>query len=229
VKREKKDIIDFYSKEASIYDKTRFESFGGNYMHKIELEAISKFLTNETVLELGVGTGRCSFSLMRKGFNVVGVDLTPAMLKVAKEKMNEYGLNFDVVNMDAEQLGLREEFDNVICFHTFHFLPNPLLALKEAFEVLRPGGRCIVSFQNRCFMNKLLNQLFYPGKLNLYSLNDVTLLFKKAGFKIIGQKKIFNAPYRIYRRAPKYLVRQIIKIDSRREGWLIRIVAGEKL
>lgn len=223
----KKDILERYTEQAIIYDRSRFGSFGGSYIHKKEISVISKFLRNGSVLELGVGTGRCAFSLIKEGFSLVGIDITLAMLKIAKARMKKLGLRFEVVNMDAESLGFIGEFDNIICFHTFHFLPHPLKTLRNAFNALRPGGRCVISFENRCLWNMAFNKFDVVPK-NLYSPKKVALLFREAGFKIIDKRKLFNAPYRIYRKAPKYFVKQIMKIDQKRDGWLIGIVAGEK-
>ena len=196
-------------------------------MYEMEINILRRFMKQGSVLELGVGTGRCSLVLAKAGHNVVGIDITRKMLEVAKIKMKQVGVEFEVVNMDAEMLGFRESFDNVICFHTFHFLSRPLVTLKNCYHVLRPGGRCIVSFENRNFWNITFNRYDVIPK-NLYTPREVEQLFRIAGFIVIGRRKIFHAPYRFYRKAPKFLLKPIIKVDQKKEGWLIAIVAGEK-
>jgi ubiquinone/menaquinone biosynthesis C-methylase UbiE len=224
---DKKEISNRYGGQAAIYDKSRFGSYGGRYMHRVELDAMLQCLRKGSILELGVGTGRCALSLVEKGFAYVGIDIAFDMLQIAKKNMKERGLNFDIINMDAERLGFADRFDNVICFHTFHFLPHPMTTLRNAFDVLKPGGRCIVSFGNRHLWNIMFNKFDVIVK-NLYTSNRVSAMFKKVGFKVTEQRTLFNAPYRAYRKAPAYIVKQIAKIDSKNNGWLIGIIAGKK-
>jgi len=224
---DKRTIIDRYEEQARTYDSSRFGSVGGRCMSLLEASMVSEYLIEGSVLELGVGTGRFAFEMVKKGVGFVGVDITRNMLRTAKENMMAKGVKFEVVNMDAESLGFSEAFDNVVCLHTFHFLPHPLEALSDAFGALRRGGRCIVSFERRGLWNTGFSR-FDVIKKNLYSIDEVARMFRAVGFEVIGRRAIFNAPYRFYRKAPAFLVRKMIEADAKREGWLIGLVAGKK-
>jgi SAM-dependent methyltransferase len=64
------------------------------------------------VLELGCGTGRVAAALARSGIEVTGVDLSPAMLDAARERVA--GLPVRLVEADMRSLDLGERFDAVL-------------------------------------------------------------------------------------------------------------------
>ncbi len=74
----------------------------------------------------------------------VGVDLTPAMLSVAREKSE--GLPIEYVEGDATALPFEDgSFDLVTCQQGLQFFPDRAAALGEMRRVLVPGGRALVA------------------------------------------------------------------------------------
>jgi SAM-dependent methyltransferase len=103
------------------------------------------------VLDVGTGTGIVALEAAGRvgpSGRVVGIDLSEAMLQVAKAKAERAGFahTLDLGRMDAERLALSAEaFDAVISlFALFHF-PSPLTALRQMYRVLRNGGRLVVA------------------------------------------------------------------------------------
>lgn len=91
------------------------------------------------VVDLGCGPGQVASYLMRRGYQAVGVDLTPAMLDVARQLMPHPAL----VNGNVLQLPLRDSgVDGAIAWFSLHHLPRSLLgqALGEVRRVLRRDG-----------------------------------------------------------------------------------------
>lgn len=71
-------------------------------------------LKGQRVLEIGCGTGRHTLRLVQAGNSVTGLDLSPGMLAVAREKLAKYG-NVHLVEADFLNTLLRlEDFDAVI-------------------------------------------------------------------------------------------------------------------
>lgn len=76
----------------------------------------------------------------------LGVDLSPEMARLARERVVAAGLDAGVAVMDAERLDLPDaSFDRVLCAFGIFFLPDPERALGEFARVLVPGGRVAVS------------------------------------------------------------------------------------
>jgi ubiquinone/menaquinone biosynthesis C-methylase UbiE len=104
----------------------------------------------QRVLDVGTGTGlvalQAACQVGPEG-EVLGIDLSEGMLEVARAKAASAGLKSSLQFrlMDAEALGLEDRsFDRVVSlFALFHF-PNPLLALKEMYRVLRPKGSIVI-------------------------------------------------------------------------------------
>lgn len=96
------------------------------------------------VLEIAVGTGR-NFPHYPKDMRLTGIELSPAMLEVARQRAHELGRDVDLRVGDAQSLDLPSEtFDAVVCTLALCTIPDPLKAIAEAKRVLHPGGRLLL-------------------------------------------------------------------------------------
>ncbi|PKM83862.1 MAG: class I SAM-dependent methyltransferase [Firmicutes bacterium HGW-Firmicutes-13] len=105
-----------YKKLAQIYD---YLMSGVDYDEWAEyIKSIAeKFNCKvEKVLDLACGTGNSSLSLAKKGFKVVGVDLSPEMLKAAEEKSVKGSLDIAFIEQDMRRLHLPEEVDMTVVY-----------------------------------------------------------------------------------------------------------------
>ena len=94
-----------------------------------------------TVLEIGVGTGK-NIPYYPKNVELTGIDLSPDMLKRGK-KMLPKSINDSVTlrEMDAQQMEFPDDtFDEVAATFVFCSVPDPIMGLKEALRVTKPGG-----------------------------------------------------------------------------------------
>jgi phosphatidylethanolamine/phosphatidyl-N-methylethanolamine N-methyltransferase len=99
------------------------------------------------ILEVGVGTGLV-LSYYPPHAQVIGVDLSVAMLKKAAEKVRGGPLPHVrlIAAMDACRLGFADEtFDAVALPFVVTLVPDPEQALDEAARVLKPGGEIVIS------------------------------------------------------------------------------------
>ncbi|GAA2302601.1 class I SAM-dependent methyltransferase [Streptomyces hawaiiensis] len=95
------------------------------------------------VLDLGCGTGSLSLLASEQGHRVTGVDLSPAMVTLAREKLAGRDAVFLVGDAAAPPVG-EQRFDAVLVRHVLWALPDPTRALGQWRGLLRPGGRLVL-------------------------------------------------------------------------------------
>ncbi len=99
----------------------------------------------ERALEVGAGTGHFARIVAEAGAQVVGVDLSRAMLRIAAGKALA-----PLLQADARALPLLgEQFDLVYSVTLLEFVPEPSAALGEMWAAVRPGGRLVAAVLNR--------------------------------------------------------------------------------
>jgi ubiquinone/menaquinone biosynthesis C-methylase UbiE len=128
-----------YKLWAPLYDKVMGPFAGKARQRAIEL---LKLKPGESVLLSGVGTG-LDLPHIRADVKTVGIDLSPAMLRKAQEKVA--GQNVTLRDMNAQALDFHENsFDAVILNLILSVVPDGAAAFREAWRVLRPGGRAVI-------------------------------------------------------------------------------------
>jgi ubiquinone/menaquinone biosynthesis C-methylase UbiE len=106
----------------------------------------------QTVLDVATGTGQPALTIARivgPNGKVVGVDLSPEMLEIAKQEAASQGLtstvDFQVVKDESLSMFSDNTFDSVVCRNGLMFMPDPVKALKTFLRVLKPGGKAAVT------------------------------------------------------------------------------------
>jgi SAM-dependent methyltransferase len=95
-------------------------------------------------LELGCGTAYWSAWLARRGARPVGLDVTPQQLETARGFQQEFGLEFPLIEANAEAVPLADEsFDLVLSEYGASIWCDPYSWIPEATRLLRPGGRLV--------------------------------------------------------------------------------------
>jgi ubiquinone/menaquinone biosynthesis C-methylase UbiE len=155
-------ILRFYEDLAIDYD-CRFNNPRLNYMRSVEKMVLLESLKSGMILDIGCGTGEQSLFLAKRGYQVVGVDISREMLLRANESAREGKLkdNLSFVNASAEALPFRDKsFDGLISiFGVFNHIPKADYAFQETYRVLKSGAGAIFTVVNRWNLTWWINAL----------------------------------------------------------------------
>ena len=108
------------------------------------------------ILDIGCGTGRHTIELTKRGYTVVGVDLSDSQLERARQKAAKENLQIHFQKHDARNLPFVHEFDLVImlCEGAFPLMETDEMnyqILKNAANALKPAGKLIFTTLNALF------------------------------------------------------------------------------
>jgi len=147
-----------------------YEELYENYAHKYDKECFVQgtmgecdFIEEEIkhdkslkIIDIGCGTGRHTIELTKRGYNVIGIDLSEPLIKRAREKAQEQGLAIDFQKQDARNLSFDGEFDLAImlCEGGFSLMETDEMnfeILKNATKALKSKGKLIFTTLNGLF------------------------------------------------------------------------------
>lgn len=144
------------------------------------------------VLEVATGPGYVACGFAAASGEVIGIDITDALLEIAERNRRERGLsNLRFQRGDAEQLPFGDaEFDVVVCRLAFHHLADPAAVLREMARVCRPNGTVAVEDmvgsehpERAAYQNRFEN-LRDPSHLRALPLSELLRLFAASGLEV---------------------------------------------
>ena len=162
------------------------------------------------ILDIGCGTGRHSLELAKRGYQVVGIDLSKSLVKRAKEKALEKNLSLDFYQYDARDLPFINEFDLVyimceggLCLMETDEMNYQILA--SAAKALKPNGLFIFTALNALYplyhsVKELMDDNLNSGQTEAHRF-DLKTFRESSIFKIeddLGNKKTINCNERYY-------------------------------
>lgn len=169
--------------------------------------AIAEIKKGATVLDLGSGAGFDCFLAAKKvgkTGRVIGVDMTEQMIKKAKENARRYGYkNVEFRLGDIEELPIEDNsIDFIISNCVINLAPDKPKVFKEAYRVLKLGGKLLVS--DIVLLKKLSQQHKNDKELLVGCVSGAVLrkdylkMMEDAGFKVTVKsedKDISNRQY----------------------------------
>ena len=131
----------YFSSAAGEWDHVRAELIGA----RSDLLALLDLIDDDLVVgDLGCGTGQLSEALAPCVRQVIAVDESGAMLTAARKRLARLE-NAEVRSGTLESLPFeRAELDVAVLCLALHFVVEPVVALKEVYRVLKPGGRALI-------------------------------------------------------------------------------------
>jgi len=133
-----------------------FRNYGESEASRAQVDFITEkteIQPGDRVLDLCCGQGRHLLDLMRRGFDVVGVDLSDYMLGECRKTAAEAGLQPQLVRSDMREIAFENEFDAAFnVFTSFGYLESEdedQKSLDALARALKPGGRFLVDLLNR--------------------------------------------------------------------------------
>jgi SAM-dependent methyltransferase len=116
-----------------------WESPAGRQRWKRRVQMLSGHLRpGMAILEIGCGTGFFTRELIRRGADIVAIDVSPDLLEIAKAKYSAPNVRYEIQNACALTYA-DAMFDSVVGSSILHHLEIEE-ALREIFRVLKPGG-----------------------------------------------------------------------------------------
>ena len=201
---------------AASYEEKRF-SGGGRLIDRREKRAVLDALEpldGQEVLEIACGTGRFTVMLAERGADVTGIDISAAMLALARENASVAGVgdHLEFARGDAGRLPFPDDaFDTVIAVRFFHLADTPASFLSEMARVARKT----VFFDtfNATSARSVYNWLLPMGS-RLYSGAEVERLLDDVGLELRGAAHDFIVPYGVYRSLPGSVARPLRDVDT---------------
>lgn len=138
---------------------------------------------HKTICDCGIGTAAFSLALAQTiipNTQIIGIDLSPEMLKTAQAKLTKAHIQHEVCRSDVRTLPFENSvFDAVISAHMLEHLPDPREGLKEMFRVLQPGAPLILVVTRSGILGSLIQ--WHWGN-RCFSPDELVNLMKETGF-----------------------------------------------
>lgn len=150
------------------------------------------------VLDLGCGSGQNLVALAKRGANVLGIDISPHLIQLARQRLNDAGAVASLSVATAYDTGIPDEsVDIVFAIAVLHHLELSVVR-EEIRRILRKDGRFIFSEPIR--FSKTLNRIrtLQPARDEISSyehpLNEAELAIVTEGFTVITERS-FRLPF----------------------------------
>lgn len=190
---EKISIRKLNDTHAKVYDAIAGFPFYQEHLDQIMAELEPE--RGKLYLDLGCGTGNLLAAAKKKGISLVGVDLSPEMLKKAKGKER------NLVMADLHHLPFKDGcIDGIANVNVFYQLAHPRTFLREVYRVLKPGGKIVISTPKPGKLPPLLRFVPVFTRAFIKNLRLLTKFKKITEYGRIDQKIIDLNPGTFYSR-----------------------------
>jgi SAM-dependent methyltransferase len=241
---------EFYSRPdvAREYDRQRFGGLSGARVNERELEIVESLLPpSGRVLDLACGTGRLTHRLAARGYDVVALDSSPAMLRhtlssfTSDEPALSPGLSLSnglskgptpdpvafALLADAFHLPFRDgTLDAVVAMRLFFHYPDVRPIATEMARVCRPAGALVfdtASWSPRSAF--ALAAARWGGKVFAHRPSELIARLGQVGLQVTARQDAFLVSPYLYRLLPPALERRLEALEARLPAaWRSRVI-----
>ena len=193
---------DFY---ADIYDHLVFNSIKNNYEVGTVINSTSP--TEKSVIaDIGCGTGHHVKEFGDRNLNVIGIDISPSMIKKAKEENPQYQSQFKVGDGLNSHLFQDDSLTHILCLYfTIYYMPDKMRFFNNCMNWLMPGGFLIVHLVDKYKFDPILppgNPLYIvsPQKYAKERITTTKITFNdfvyNSNFKLKEDIAIFDEKFK---------------------------------
>lgn len=154
--------------------------------------------TGSRILDLGCGTGLpTARQLSDAGHRVVGIDLSPSMVALARENVPDADFHrLDIADLRRGRLGGPGSFDGIAAYFSLLMLPRAEIpyALGMLHDLLRPEGLLALSMVEADVDDFTIPFLGNSVRVSGYLRDDLRRVVHDAGFDVVGEDAYAYAP-----------------------------------
>lgn len=170
----------------------------------------------DKILEIGCGSGTLAIACAEKGALVVGFDISPPMLSLARQKIKKRNLSskiklHEMSATEMDKVFANQSFNKIVSTLTFSefYTDEQKHVLREAYRILKPGGLIIIADEVKpnVLWKRILHQLirlplvvitYILTQTSTKAVKDIKSLLNEAGFEVIEEKRSFLDSFGLY-------------------------------
>ena len=171
----KQDIIEFFDRLAPQWDRDMIKN---DRIIETILEN-AHIRPGQQILDVACGTGvMIPYYLQKNVASVVGIDISPEMTKIAREKFSQ--ANVQILCGDIENTDFSQKFDRIVVYNAFPHFPDPENLIRTLANLLKPGGNVTVAHgMSRAHIDAHHKGAASKVSLGLMHENDLAALMEK--------------------------------------------------
>ncbi|HEX6394275.1 MAG TPA: class I SAM-dependent methyltransferase [Acidimicrobiales bacterium] len=186
-----------YDRESAAWERGRDEPANRELVQRTAEVLATVVAPPGPVADLGCGPGAHALALARRGYDVVGLDGSPRMVKVARTRAarDKIDAKFDVHDVRAPLRFADASVGGVLAILVVQHLPHPGAFIAEIRRCLRPGGHVMitaparerrpVTYQNLYWRLRAACFHLVPGVVRFYDTYSLPRLVEDQGLTVI--------------------------------------------
>lgn len=165
-------------------------------------------LENKKICDVGCGGGLLSEAMARECADVTGIDMSEAVIKVAKQHAEQQRIlvNYQCQTIEATATQQAETFDAITCMEMLEHVPDPASIIQACADCTKPGGKLFFSTINRnpkAYLGAILGAEYIFGMLpkgtheyaKFIRPSELTTWASRAGLKLMNLQGVSYRPF----------------------------------